>query len=234
LLFACACGLKDIAFLYAVPEDRITVDGFQKVDINLPGADSTESLYFTHFVFFYRIYISGGSDPFTAITIAEQMEPINPALASDFRGLYPFTSSNISNTTVNTSASLFTSRRYYSLDLEGYAAESFFDTASQGQKLTIDFSVSPSLLRLGSGSNIKLLRSSGVSSPQPNRYFQNHQDLYDPSKATSTINADTATHASPLSSTYVALYIAKMGRDANTLSSIYSVPTFVGVFKLPN
>lgn len=235
----CACGLEDAAFLYAVPEGKITATNARQVYIDLPSPDAVEALYFTHFVFFYRIYISGAvSAPGIPITTATQMASINPALASDFNSLYSYTSSSVNNTTVNTSTSLFTSRRYYDLALEGSAIESVLGAASPGKQLLIDFRISPPVLSLDGGTTtINLRRSTGGGTfePVPDRYFINRPDLYDSSNAIPTKNADTAAYSSPASSsTYVSLYIAKMGRDAYTLSSVYSVPTFVGVFELPN
>jgi hypothetical protein len=169
------------------------------------------------------------------------MRTINTTLYSDYNGIYPSTSGNSSSTSVNTSvASLFSSRRYYELELEGANIESILGRDSQGLELELMF---PNLintrpvLRIG-GADYVLLRSTGNDTfiPQPDLYFINSTELNRPENATTTVNGDVVDKAG-ISGTryaYVSLYIAKIGRDDNTLATIYSAPTFIGVLKLPD
>jgi hypothetical protein len=65
----------------------------------------------------------------------------------------------------------------------------------------------------------------------------NHTDLNDNAKAVDTINADVAGNTSvinPPRYTYISLYILLTGKDENTLTWVYSKPTFIGILKLPD
>ncbi|MDR1238880.1 MAG: hypothetical protein LBK27_02085 [Treponema sp.] len=234
LLFAGACGIEDYAFLYPVSEGRISPNA-HSANIDLPAVEIVEAQYFTNYVIYYRIYISNMLEN-GVITTPEQMSQINPALASDYTNLYYYTSNNPSSTeTIYSSMALFGNRRYYALALEGNNINLVLNSLSP-QRLTLEFAGPPPFMQLGSGAPINLWRSTnnGAFTPSPDRRFVNTPDLYASANATVDINADVAdkTGSSNLY-TYVSLYIAKMGRDIRTLTPIYSAPTFIGIFKLP-
>jgi hypothetical protein len=203
-----------------------------------PGSAEGYSTYFSNFVIFYRIYISGM--PVSGIIDAATRGQINSYLNSDFYGLYSLT--DITSTTVNTSnlETTFNNRKYFTLALEEDDVNSVLGRGALGRTLEIFFStingerpvlmldgVSYTLQRAVSGPNI-LFR------PVPeNRYFFNHPDLYDTAKVTNEINADVATNTQTtpeLRYTYVSMYIAAVGRDY--LTTIYSQPTHIGIFRL--
>jgi hypothetical protein len=235
------CGMEDYIYLYPVQESNINIRLTEQAVLRLPSSNSSESLYFTHFSIFYRIYISGVPVS-SAVTSPEQMRAISTALYNDYSGIYPSTSNNSSSTTVNTSVgSLFSSRRYYELELEGANIASVLDDGSQGDELIIDFSPMPGTipsLTVGGGAASNLWRSTGNGSfnPQPDRYFVNTSELNASVNAVATVNADVADQSgiSGPRYTYVSMYIVKVGRDSNTLASIYSAPTFIGVLRLPD
>jgi hypothetical protein len=132
--------------------------------------------------------------------------------------------------------------------------DNVLSNGSLGKTLTIDFPSQPGndskpTLRLNNETEYVLLRanSSQVSdirfNPVPeNRYFQNHEDLYESANAysssntTPAVNADTmsrtATPENPSQNTYVSMYIAAAG--SSNLIAVYSQPTFLGIFRLPN
>jgi hypothetical protein len=235
----CTCGMEDYIYLYPVQESNITIRLTDQAAVRIPSPISSESLYFTHFSIFYRIYISGVLIP-SAVTSPEQMRTISTVLYNDYSGIYPSTSNNSSsNTTVNTSVgSLFSSRSYYELELEGASIESVLGGGSQGNELVIDFPPLPGDIpsfTVGGGGPYNLLRSTGNGSfnPQPDRYFINTSELNASINAgsNSTVNADVADQSgiSGPRYTYVSMYIVKAGRDPNTLGSIYSAPTFIGI-----
>jgi hypothetical protein len=233
------CGMEDYIYLYPVQEGNIDVHLDEGATVRLPSSVSSEALYFTQFAIFYRIYVSGIPTS-AAITSPELMRTISTALYNDYSGIYPSTSNNVASTSVNTSiGSLFSGRRYYELALEGAGIESVLDDNSQGQVLTLDFSSQQKpTLTLGTGSPYVLWRSTGSGSfnPQPDRYFMNTSELNASVNANTTVNADVADQ-SGISGTryaYVSMYIVKVGRDSGTLSNIYSSPTFIGIFRLPD
>jgi hypothetical protein len=238
LAFFSACGIDDYVYLYPVQESEITIRGNTQASIRLPSRNSSEAAYFTNFVIFYRIYVSGSLQPAQITT--DLMRQINTNLYSDYNGIFPSTSNNSSSntTTVNTAVgSLFSGRRYYELALAGADIESVLDENSQGKTLVIDFSnnVRP-FLTVGGGRPYELWRSNGGGTfqPQPDRYFVSHENLTSGAYLTANINADAIGPApSGVRYAYASMYIAKTGRDTQTLGTIYSAPTFIGVFKLP-
>jgi hypothetical protein len=101
--------------------------------------------------------------------------------------------------------------------------------------LTIDFSnlnntSLPSLTPNG-GTAQTLYRSNGSGSftplPTDNRRFRNFSELRN------TQNRDVA-QGSGGNYSYCAVYIIKRGVNPNTLTAIYSAPTFIAVFRLPD
>jgi hypothetical protein len=239
-VFFGSCGLDDYMYLSPVQESEITIRNNTQAAIGLPSLDAGESTYFTNFVIFYRIYLS--DSPQAGQITPELMRTVNAALYNDYNGLFPSTSNNSSNntTTVNTAVgSLFSGRRYYELALDGIDIASVLDSGSQGESLVIEFPNTGGrpFLTVGGGQPYELWRSNGgrTFEPKPDRYFAGHPDLFDNNNLTANINADTA-GPSPTGPgyAYASLYIAKMGRDRQTLGLIYSAPTFIGVFKLPD
>jgi hypothetical protein len=235
-----SCGIEDYIYLYPVQDGNINVRLTENASIRLPSADLADSLYFTHFVIFYRIYVSDVLIS-AVINTTEQMRTINTTLYSDFNSIYPSTSSNSSSTSVNTSVgSLFSGRRYYELEVEETNIESLLDDSALGSELSIDFpsqiNVKPTLTF--GGANYTLWRSTGNNTfnPAPNRYFINSSELNRTDNATTAINGDVVDKAGITGPryAYVSMYIAKIGRDTNTLATIYSSPTFIGILKLPD
>jgi hypothetical protein len=212
----------------------------EEATLRLPPPNSSEASYFTNFSIFYRIYISGVLES-AEINSPELMRNISSSLYSDYNSIYPSTSSN-SNNAVNTSAaSLFSARRYYELELAGENINSFLGTNAQDKVLVINFPPQPgSIPSLTLDGNTRTLWRStgeGTFSPRPDRYFVNSSGLNDGDNAIPTINADVAANQTGISGpryTYVSMYIVKVGRDSNTLSNIYSAPTFIGVLRLPD
>jgi hypothetical protein len=238
--FLCTCGIDDYIYLYPVQEGNINVRLTEEATIILPSASLDEVQYFTNFTIFYRIYIS--DLPVNSTITANMMQTINTTLYNDYNAIYPSTSNNSSSTSVNTNVgSLFSNRRYYELALDGSTIESFLDDSAQGQTLTIAFpaqiNVSPSINITGGGT-YSLQRSNGNNTfnPQPNLNFINTDELNRTDNAIPTVNADVVDKPgiSGPRIAYVSMYIVKMGRDSNTLATIYSAPTFIGILKLPD
>ncbi|GHV78546.1 hypothetical protein AGMMS49944_03370 [Spirochaetia bacterium] len=247
-----SCGLDEYPYLEPV-EPGIPMVLNTTAYIRLP--DSLPN-YFRNFIIYYRIYISGQSE--TGTIIPDRMASLNPALATDYNNLLSSTTANTTNTPVPSSMDIFSNRKYYPLALESTAIESVLDdnipNPVGGITITLDFATNsvhtkPSLI-LGpadlSSNNTsypprypqyQLFRSDYNMRPYDanNRYFINSDEINNPDHidtATST-NLDIQNNTN-IGYTYVSMYIIAFGLDPNTFSNIYSTPTFIGVFMLPD
>jgi hypothetical protein len=231
VIFFSACGIEEYVYLFPVPEASVeqlpTISGAR---VRLPENSSD---YFNNFTIFYRIYIS--AMPSQSLP-SNQYAGLNAELASDYSAFLPYT--NTANTSVNATVvgTLFRNRKYWELEIEGGNIDAMLDSE---QLITINFNYiigRPPTLDIGISSFV-LRRSNGggAFNPAPDRRFLNTSGLTARENATTLINADVAP-ASGSSSTlyaYVAMYIVATGID-NNFSPIYSIPTFLGVFRLPD
>jgi len=239
-----SCGLEDIPFIDYIPDGTITDNTF--ASILLPsnsneGYEDPPVGYFVRFEIYYRIYISG--EQFSGVINTSTLRSqINSSLNSDFESLRSLTDKTNAQNVPSNLDTTFNNRRYFKLTLEGTNIDNILGRGSLGQILAIRFSpVSgeiPVLVLNGSSYNLQRAVS-GPSlnfNPKPeNRYFLNHPDLFNTANVTNDINADVATNTktSPdLRFTWVSMYIFAVGKDY--LSTIYSQPTHIGIFFLPN
>jgi hypothetical protein len=234
-LFLYSCGLEDIPYLAYISEASMTDNTLSR--IRLPSnTDDGYAGYFTHFVIFYRIYISNVPLSGT-INTSDLRRQVNSYLESDYSGLFYLTDK--SSTSVNPSnlETTFYNRKYYMLTLEGADINDVLDSGSLGGILEISFpnptGVKPVLI-LNGNSYILRRAVSGPSinfTPAPDRYFLNSSVLYDNDNVINEKNADVATNTQSTSIyTYTSMYIAAVGKDY--LSTIYSQPTHIGIFRL--
>jgi hypothetical protein len=242
LLFLGSCGIEDYLYLYPVSPGNIWVELNTLAEINLPDIDLDDYYYFNYFTLYYRIYVSDIPVSGTIQLSRTALSRINPALYNDYAALEPYTNNESS---VSTSvASLFRNRNYYPLALQSAAIEDVLASNSLGKILRLDFAQTPgtypSLQIIGPSGVARyvLYRSTGggVFSPRPNRYFLNAADLSRNDYLNTNFNADTARNSSMYGSdrhTYVSIYIVVTGIDMN-ISPIYSRPTHVGIFRLPD
>jgi hypothetical protein len=245
-----SCGLEEYYYLDPVLQDNIVMVFNNKATIQLPGSGANGYNYFTHFTIFYRIYISG-IDTVAKIETTDDRNNINGNLSADWNAIYP--STDTTSTTANTSIDrLFNNRKYYQLVFSETSDASVLTNAALGKKIEIDFPITsgvrPTLTIKGATAAddvvYTLYRSNsntgggGEFLPQPDRNFLNSPELYDSANARdANKNPDVADNslAPPppqIRFTYVSLYIAAEGKDY--LTSFFSLPTFIGVFKLPN
>ncbi|MDR3324564.1 MAG: hypothetical protein LBS82_01060 [Spirochaetaceae bacterium] len=131
---------------------------------------------------------------------------INPTLGSDYTSLKPYTVTT--NNYASSVASAFSSRKFFRVD---------------------------------SASNPYLLRSRDLITPYPNNIayassFYYSADLVNAAYLNANNNADVAANATGADTNlaYVALYVVRKSFDAQSLTEVFSVPTFLGVFLLPN
>ncbi|MDR2758555.1 MAG: hypothetical protein LBB78_04175 [Spirochaetaceae bacterium] len=212
LLFL-SCGVDDYIYLDQVSRDTITVTLNTMATVRLPPQSS--STYFKNYSIYYRIYVSGNS---LEVTIEEGMlSTVSSYLSGDYSAIQPYTNPDTSTST--NVGTLFSNRKYYALD----------NPFPQGTTLTIDFTTATAIPTIN-GSPI--LRSSAVYNPAPDQYFRNDSDLYSAENTTRNVDVQPGTGGTGQMYTYVSMYVVAVGVSDN-YSTIFSKPTFIGVFRLP-
>ena len=234
-----SCGIDEYYFLPQLSEGDITLLSNTEAEIIIQPID----LYYAiSYSIFYRIYISEYPAP-GRISQAEHRN-ISQSLATDYNA---FVSVTDPTTTTLPSANTFSNRNYFELEFEGHSINNIL-TKEKKKTLKINFPTTTIMednpviiLKLNdddeSETQIPLCRSGRLISPLPKDYpyFRNTPELCDYTSSTDTnINADvsgrqnlTEHHA------YVSMYIVAIGVN-NYFSPIYSKPTHIGIFKLPN
>ena len=237
LLFFTGCGLKEYYYLPPVPINNIDVESNNRVTIQLPNISSTEYPYFENggkFIIYYRIYISD-APLIDRIIDDQQMGEINQTLKNSYNQLLYLT--DTTSTTVNTNdlGKKFTDGPHFFYELELEDAK-IYSVMESGKKLVIEFSRIPHMEIDTQSYN--LFRSTGEGSflPEPDRYFRNTVELCDSANVTEEKNADVADKKDIQLSpryTYTMMYIVVTGFHPTDLNTIYSIPTFIGIFRLP-
>lgn len=234
-----SCGIEDFMFLHPVPSGNIvSVEFNHRVTVLLPNIDTDEYYYFTNFAIYYRIYVS---DEFFPTIQRDNMSALNPTLLSDFNFFLQYTDTE--DPSSSSMGILFRNRNYYRLMLQSSSMDTMLSQSSMGKTISLDFITSspqsPPALVID-GVRHDLMRSNGnrLFTPVPeNRLFFNTPELHDTANLTSTINADvvgrTNLSAGGDHYTYTAMYIVATGIDSS-FTPLYSNPTFLGVFLLPN
>ncbi|MDR0640022.1 MAG: hypothetical protein LBG27_14185 [Spirochaetaceae bacterium] len=224
-----ACGIDDEPYLSPVSPSAVVVTSNTSARI---GGMSTsgESDYSPNYLLYYKIYISHMS--VTSTISPEGMSGINSTLNSDYSAILPYTTLNTSTIQVFT-PTVFSNRNFYPIRIgstETASSETF-----SANSIMIDFSnVNDNTLpSLTNGGSSTLWRSTGGGAftplPLDNRRFRNFGEL------SNTQNRDVAQGSgSGTNYSYCAVYIIKRGVNPNTLTAIYSAPTFIAVFRLPD
>ena len=237
-----SCGLDDYPVVYPIPQSNITQTLNQSAVVRIPTDNDPNTTVFSHFVIFYRIYVSKqlvSSSTFDSPTLTA----INPVLNSDYNAFFPYIGST---TQVNTNMdSLFGGRKYKTLFLDGPDIDSVLSAAVLGTTLQFNFPDSASggqLPTMTIGSNVYTLWRSNrngpsFTSPRPDRNFVNNADLYNSQFIDPAFNADVENLSGITDQdthyTYAAMYIAAAGIDPTTYSFIYSTPALINIFRLP-
>ncbi|MCL2127650.1 MAG: hypothetical protein FWH38_05290 [Treponema sp.] len=237
LMCLLSCGLEVFYYIGYIPDSNYVDISNASVQLPSSGTEGYSS-YFTHFEIFYRIYISDMLQ--TGKIEAQQLSSINPRLNTDYSSLYGLTNKTSTSDPPTNLENTFSYRKYYKLALEGADINNILAGGSLGGTLVFDFDQNPGVRprMILNGTPYVLHRAnvgSGIGDfePQPNRYFNNHPDLCNTANITDKLNADTETNSkSNLEYTYVSMYIAAIGADF--ITTIYSQPTFIGIFMLPN
>ncbi|MDR2418008.1 MAG: hypothetical protein LBD79_03030 [Treponema sp.] len=235
LLTLISCGIEDYIFLSPIPAGNITVEEVNsKATIRLP---SIGDYYFSHFIIYYRIYISNKDVP----SINDgSLSTISATLQQDYNAFLPFVNSESNNASASMS-NLFTNRKYQTLALEDADIErDVLSDNAIGKTIILDFiktadSLPPALV-IDDTRYVLRRNGTGLLLPAGDPRFFN-SDVLNTTVPTETTNVDvaniTGTDTSGTRYTYVALYIVLAGTDPN-FSPLYSAPTFVGILHLPD
>jgi hypothetical protein len=206
--------------------------------------------YFRYFIIYYRIYIS--DLPVESMVDAGILSRINPALSSDYNYFLSYT--NTQSTTAPTNmGSTFAARKYFPLELANASIENVLSIASGGI-ITLDFADNPQYrpsliigdLRLETPgtprTRYQLSRNTrNDNTPYGNNiYFINSDAINNGahiSSDSSHINQDVQKNdqsGAGSKYTYASMYIVAHGLDDTSFTNIYSIPTFIGIFRLPD
>jgi hypothetical protein len=226
--FFFSCGIEEYYYLPQVPENRITPTSTTSARIELPPIDHIS--YARNYSIFYRIYISDFNTTAT-INTHELRSSVSSELARDFITLSYYT--DTTGFSFITTERTFRDAKYYEIDLEGKAIADIF--SKYGGVVEILFGNTGDMPTVTFGINeARLRRNKNLTSPQPdNRYFKNTPDLNNNANATTFVNADVAPVGTG-SNTYVSMYIVAVGYNNEKFSLIYSKPTHINIFRLPD
>ncbi|MDR2796205.1 MAG: hypothetical protein LBB47_05795, partial [Spirochaetaceae bacterium] len=215
LVVSISCGIED--YQYLSPAALVSSTLNSNAVIRLPDG-STVSIDFNNgqiptiaipggmafgrdYEIYYRIYLS--DKLMDTVNTDAARQDANSTLAADWTAMDSYTvdSNNLSSGV----ASLFTNRKYYSLqrDASSYLIRSDGNGA---------FSPKPD-----------------------NRRFTTSDDLFDPQNLTTSVNADVAAAASGVTPAYAyaSMYVVMRDFNPQTLNPVYSSLAFVNIFLLP-
>jgi hypothetical protein len=227
-LFLDTCGIDDYPYLRDVPDEGVNPILNNQVTMNLPSQGGD---YFLNYEIFYRLYIS---DRMVLSTIGSgQLSTINANLSSDYSAILPYTDKTSTSSTSTNIGSFLSGRQYYTLDFEdNYTLDS--------GSFAIDFAETntyPVLINLNNSTvSHYLYRSYSMSDlSAEDRFFVNTTDLSNSQNANANRNADVQDKSgiSGPRYVYINMYVVAYGVDGN-YSPVYSKPTWLGVFLLPN
>jgi hypothetical protein len=225
-VFFTTCGIEEYYYLPQVPEINISTQFNTSAEIKLPSLSGY--YYAQSYKIFYRIYISD----LNTTSNDTPLNNISSTLLNDYNYIYPNTdpTSISAGTPANT---LFTSRNYYELELFQSDINNVLPTGGGNVRLSFPTTLGGfPVLSINNGPEIRLYRSGYFFTVNPNdekRYFRN----------TSEINVADYADLVPrtgLSQTfaYVSMYVVASGVNPNMFTPIYSKPTHISVFKLPD
>jgi len=235
-LFLFSCGIEQYYYLPQLSQANIQLVSNNSAIVSIPSI--ADYYYATNYAIYYRIYISGENIPIIDRS-RETLTRLNSSLYSDYNAIFP--STDPTDTSTGTPANtLFKGRNYFELELSGANIRDILSVF--GGTLRLEFpailtaDTPASYVILDNGRPITMKRSSELISPVPDYTFNNSTDLSNQANAVANINADV-TGTSAVSSqkfAYVSMYIVAVGVNSELFTGIYSKPTHIGIFKLPD
>jgi hypothetical protein len=233
-----------IVYLPAIGSENIYTDLNTQATIRLPYIDADPSgmhYYFQNFIIYYRIYISD-IEISGQISTDNDLQRINAGLYSDYWYLNPYTTLD-NNLSPSAMGSVFAGRRFYSLEIEDASIDSML-AVSSGITLILDFAQqsgdSIPTLTINNGLPYRLARhyDPALTMPIPtDRYFINSSDIQNPLNISTDNRTNLDVQNKDVSGpkyTYTVMYILLFGRSPQDASPVYSAPTFIGIFRLPD
>jgi len=213
-----SCGIEDYQYIEPVKADDVTGTLNNHVEFTTPDNISVTLDFQSSAIpgitsgslglFFsnYDLYYRIYISNVIIASIAEEnLSQINSTLYSDYYAIKPYTVDT--NNNASGVGTIFTSRKYW---------------------------------KISDASGPALLRAKELITPYPDsdpdkRYFFNDPDLVNTAYLNSDNNADVVASTSGGStSTYVSMYVVHTKFDPQTLTQLYSSPTWLGVFLLPD
>jgi hypothetical protein len=232
--FLLDCGLEQYYYLPQNPQAELTYNDSAIVEI--PSID--EYYYATGYSIYYRIYISNTYIPIIDRS-RETLTSINSNLYNDYNAIFPSTdpTNETATTAVNT---LFKSRNYFELELNGADIKEILSI--HGGTLRLEFNKIDypyaSYIFFNDDGPIAMKRSGELISPLPtdDYTFNNSTGLNNYNNSNANANADVSSIPNNISPryAYVSMYIVAVGMNNELFSAIYSKPTHIGIFKLPD
>ena len=212
-------------YLYPLDEH---VFGYSSSSVNFSFPNTNESFSWNYRIY-YRIYVSN-VNYYSSWVDSYNFSSIHPQLESDYNAIHTNEPST-SVTSTSQVASLFSSRKYSQLALDGTSIESELSSYNvNGKSMSLGFG-SPAALYTDYYA-YPLRRNPSSSNPKPDYKFENSADLTD--IANEQDNTDVEYNPSLGAGTkyaYASFYIIAVGNNNGT--EIYSRPAYLGTFKLP-
>ena len=251
IIFLFSCGLEDYIYIFPVHDSDI-VRSADRAIVQITNDNDTPEKYFRNYIIFYKIYVS---DIYLPSFTVENYSQINPLLSSNHNTIRPFIGSEIfGNRNLD---NIFRDLRFRYLELDGANIDVILSEGLPGgtpifnSTLTFDFTSNkhPNLTityQNGSTASYNLFRSTGGNVPfnplPEHRYFLNDPVLRARENISDERNADVSdlikdnnpVPEADILYSYVAMYIAAVGLDSVTYQYIYSTPSLVNVFLLPD
>jgi len=232
------CGIEEFYYLPQVSGGNINTTLSSRADFTLPTIPS-EHYYAIGYRIYYKIYLSGVDGG------GRESPGFNSTFVTDYN-YFENTYNNPSNTTSSVpTISTFSGRRFYELEHLSTASGDIINIDRIGGTVSILFPLAareiPTITInntetqiIRSSSVTSMLPLSPINSPNPEHevFFRNTSGLNNNSNATTSINADTASGQEGYA--YAAMYIVTVGKNPQNFSFIFSKPTFISVFRLPD
>ena len=247
-LLLTTCGIFEYYYLPQVPEASVEESDQYGAIIYLGQMAFS---YATGYIIFYRIYVSS-EDVSGRINTPELRSQISSSLASDYNFFVRFI--DPADTASILRQNTFLDRFFFEVEFRNSSAANvnFLSGSafSTPKYLYLEFptSLDRPTARLENDKDPvshdnnpvylhRNLQRMLAFSPEPDGdlYFRNRPELNDPANVTTTKNRDVTgqVNTTPRFS-YVSLYIAAKGSNPDDFSAIYSKPTHIGIFRLPD
>jgi len=238
-----SCGIPEYLYIPQLMTSYIELSDTTAATIILPssGSSSINDLsYALGYLIYYRIYIS--DIDITSTIYQSDMSRISQTLLNDYNSLRNYSDPSIHTSVLGTTT--FRNMNYYELEIENQSLGRLLEKSSDNKIIYIYFDNFPGVHPFLSLDNIqyRLLRSKGGGgfqnefTPLPeNRFFFSSNDLnsYQNYNSATGTNLDVSVRSGVSSHAYTSMYIVAFGTD-ESFTRVFSKPTHIGVFKLPN